>query len=65
MAIENVQYIYAHKRLYSRALRPVINQLSMRLEKKQQIEAKNSFKTFKKTLSKPKGHIWSLKICSN
>ena len=33
MAIENVQYVYAHKRLYSRALRPVINQLFMRLEK--------------------------------
>ena len=33
MAIENVQHVYAHKRLYRRALRPVINQFFVRLEK--------------------------------
>ena len=65
MAIENVQYVYVHKRLYRTASRHVNNQFFMLLETKQQIETKNSFKIFKKTLSKPKGHIWPLKISSN
>ena len=54
MANENVQYVYVHKRLYRRALRPVNNQFFLLLETKQQIETKNSFKTLTKTLSKPK-----------
>ena len=54
MAIENIQNIYDHKRLYMRALRSVINQFFMRLQKEQQIEStKKSIKTCEKTLSKP------------
>ena len=65
MAIENVQYVYVHKCLYKTALRHVNNHFFMLLETKQQIETKNPFKIFKKTLSKPKGHIWPHKVSSN
>ena len=47
MAIENIQYVYGHTRLYRRALRPVNNLFSKRLQKEQQKETtkRNSIKT--------------------
>ena len=55
MAIENIQYVYDHKRLYMRALRSDINQFFIWLQKEQQIESTNkkSIKFCEKTLSKP------------
>ena len=55
MAIENIQNIKDHTRLYMRALRSVINQFFMRLQKEQQIESTNkkAIKTCEKKLSKP------------
>ena len=63
MAIENIQYVYDNIRFYMRALRCVINQFFMRLEKEQQIEStnKNSIETCEKMLSKLENHIWPLK----
>ena len=40
MTIENIQYVYDHKRLYRRALRPLNNQFFKRLQKEQQIVTK-------------------------
>ena len=46
MAIEKIQYLYDCIRVYRRALRPVINQFFMRLQKGQQEETakKNQLK---------------------
>ena len=66
MAIENIQYDSDHMRLYRRALRPVNNYFLNQLQTNQKETTKrNSIKTCKRTLSKPRSHICSLRKCSN
>ena len=55
IAIENIHDVYDHIRFYKRAVRPVVNQFFMRLQKEQLMQTtnKNSIKLCEKMLSKP------------
>ena len=53
MEIENISYIYGHKRLYRIALRPVINDFLVTKMTTKRDNKKKSIETCEKTLLQP------------